>query len=168
MQVAALPAALADPEAVVWVDMPDLDEESLGVLRDAFGFHPVTIWECRQRQRMPKFHPYADHLFVVLHSPELGEHGHVHDVELDQFIGPNYLVTVHGPTNPAVPAHVLRCGTRPWCGSASRKAASSPAQRCRCPMRSSHRWSAAWRRPSKSSRRTLLGPRAGRDPGLDG
>lgn len=115
VQVAALPAALADPEAIVWVDMPDLDEESLGVLRDAFGFHPVTIWECRQRQRMPKFHPYADHLFVVLHSPELGQHGHVHYVELDQFIGPNYLVTVHGPTNPAVPAHVpVRDTTLVW------------------------------------------------------
>ena len=84
--IAALPAALADPEAIVWVDVPDLDEEALGVLRDVFGFHPVTIWECKQRQRMPKFHPYADHVFVVLHSPELGEHGHVHYVELDQFI----------------------------------------------------------------------------------
>jgi Mg2+ and Co2+ transporter CorA len=113
--IAALPAALADPEAIVWVDVPGLDEEALGMLRDTFGFHPVTIWECKQRQRMPKFHPYADHLFVVLHSPELGEHGHVHYVELDQFIGGNYLVTVHGPTNPAVPAHVpLRDTTLVW------------------------------------------------------
>jgi Mg2+ and Co2+ transporter CorA len=55
---------------------------------------------------MAKFHPYADHVFVVLHAPERGEHGHVHYVEMDQFIGPNYLVTVHGPTNPAVAAHV--------------------------------------------------------------
>lgn len=113
--LAALPAALADAEAIVWVDVPTLDEQALDVLRDVFGFHPVTIWECRQRQRMPKFHPYADHLFVVLHSPELGGHGHVHYVELDQFIGPNYLVTVHGPTNPAVPEHVpLRDTTLVW------------------------------------------------------
>jgi Mg2+ and Co2+ transporter CorA len=113
--IAALPAALADPEAIVWVDMPDLDEESLSVLRDVFGFHAVTIWECRQRQRMAKFHPYPDHVFVVLHSPELGDHGHVHYVELDQFIAANYLVTVHGPTNPAVPAHVpVRDTTLVW------------------------------------------------------
>ena len=113
--IGALPAALADPAAIVWVDVPDLDEEALGVLRDVFGFHAVTIWECKQRQRMPKFHPYADHVFVVLHSPELGEHGHVHYVELDQFIAANYLVTVHGPTNPAVPAHVpVRDTTLVW------------------------------------------------------
>ncbi len=103
---ADLPGVLADPDAIVWVDMPDLDDESLSVLRDVFGFHPVALWECRQRQRMPKFHPYPDHQFVVLHAPERGEHGHVHYVELDQFLGPRYLVTVHGPTNPAVPAHV--------------------------------------------------------------
>ena len=113
--IAALPAALADPEAIVWVDVPDCDEEALSVLRDVFGFHAVTIWECRQRQRMPKFHPYADHVFVVLHSPELGEYGHVHYVELDQFIAANYLVSVHGPTNPAVPAHVpVRDTTLVW------------------------------------------------------
>ena len=64
---------------------------------------------------MPKFHPYPDHQFVVLHAPERGEHGHVHYVELDQFIGPSYLVTVHGPTNPAVPAHVpLRDTSLVW------------------------------------------------------
>jgi magnesium transporter len=111
----ALPAALADPGAVVWIDMPECDEESLGVMREVFGFHPVIIWECRQRQRMPKFHPYADHVFVVLHTPQRGEHGHVHYVELDQVIGSRYLVTVHGPTNPAVPAHVpLRDTTLVW------------------------------------------------------
>ncbi len=83
---AELQVALADPEATVRVDIPDCDEESLNVLRDVFGFHAVTIWECRQRQRMARFHPYPDHVFVVLHSPELGDHGHVHYVELDQFI----------------------------------------------------------------------------------
>jgi magnesium transporter len=28
--------------------------------------------------------------------------GHVHYIELDQFVGPRYLVTVHGPVNPVV------------------------------------------------------------------
>jgi len=45
---------------------------------------------------------YADYLFVVLHAPKVGRRGHVHYVELDQFIGRNFLVTVHGPLNPAV------------------------------------------------------------------
>jgi Mg2+ and Co2+ transporter CorA len=41
-------------------------------------------------------------VFVALHSPELGKGGHVHHLELDQFVGPGYLVTVHGPLDPEV------------------------------------------------------------------
>jgi hypothetical protein len=55
---------------------------------------------------------YRDLIFVVLHGPELGKGGHVHYVELDQFIGPRYLVTVHGPVNPAVPPEAALRETR--------------------------------------------------------
>jgi magnesium transporter len=41
-------------------------------------------------------------VFTALHSPELGKGGHVHHLELDQFVGPGYLVTVHGPLDPEV------------------------------------------------------------------
>ena len=51
---------------------------------------------------MPKVHVYPQHVFVVLHTPERGSRGHVHYLELDQFVGPDYLITVHGPLNQAV------------------------------------------------------------------
>jgi len=58
---------------------------------------------------VPKVRAYRDYIFVILHAPELGTGGHVHYVELDQFIGPRYVVTVHGPVNPAVtPEAALR------------------------------------------------------------
>ncbi|HEX6887137.1 MAG TPA: CorA family divalent cation transporter [Candidatus Nanopelagicales bacterium] len=105
--VEALPTALAevraDPTRLLWVDLPVCDQAAVDVLVDVFGFAPTAIQECIDRQRMPKVHAYPDHLFVVLHSPERGERGHVHYVELDQFIADRVLVTVHGPTNPAVP-----------------------------------------------------------------
>ena len=48
-------------------------------------------------------------MFVVLRAPEPGRRGHVHYIELDQFICRRYLVTVHGPCQPAVnPAVALR------------------------------------------------------------
>jgi Mg2+ and Co2+ transporter CorA len=37
-----------------------------------------------------------------VHAPEIGTGGHVHYLELDQFVGENFLVTVHGPLNPKV------------------------------------------------------------------
>jgi Mg2+ and Co2+ transporter CorA len=49
-----------------------------------------------------RVHPYRDHVFVVLHAPELGSGGHVHYLELDQFVSTRFLVTVHGPINAAV------------------------------------------------------------------
>ncbi len=87
---------------IVWVDIPSCDETAMHVLTEIFHFHPQAVRDSAQRNRVPKVHVYADHAFVVLHAPEMGAAGHVHYVELDQFIGPNYLVTVHGPINPAV------------------------------------------------------------------
>ena len=63
----------------------------------------------RNRRRM---HAYLDHVFVILHAPERGKHGHVHYVELDQFVCVHYLVTVHGPLNPAVHPDVALRETR--------------------------------------------------------
>ncbi|MEV6346221.1 magnesium transporter CorA family protein [Actinoplanes sp. NPDC051851] len=97
-----LPELLAGPEGVVWVDIPSCDEEATRLLTEVFAFHPQAVRDCAERNRVPKVHVYADHAFVILHAPEAGAAGHVHYVELDQFIGPNYLVTVHGPLNPAV------------------------------------------------------------------
>ena len=38
-----------------------------------------------------------------MHAPEIGARGHMHYLELDQFVGEDFLVTVHGPLNPKVP-----------------------------------------------------------------
>ena len=96
-------------DGIVWVDIPECNDASLRVLREIFRFHPVAIRSCMERNRVPRVHAYADHVFAILHAPEPGRAGHVHYVELDQFIGPNYLVTVHGPVNPAVsPEAALR------------------------------------------------------------
>jgi magnesium transporter len=96
-------AVLLDrPDGVVWVDVPDPDDAAVRVLNDVFGFHHQAVHDCAVRNQVPKVHAYADHVFVVLHTPEMGMGGHVHYVELDQFIGRRYLITVHGPLNPVV------------------------------------------------------------------
>jgi magnesium transporter len=101
-----LPTLLAAGKGLVWVDIPVWDEASADLLREIFGFHPLALRDCAIRNRIPKVHAYTDTLFIILHAPERGDGGHVHFVELDRFIGPGYLVTVHGPLNPAVPLGV--------------------------------------------------------------
>jgi Mg2+ and Co2+ transporter CorA len=96
-----LPDLLRRSDGLVWLDIPTCDEQAQGLLRDVFGFHPLAIRDCVRRNQVPTFHAYADHVFLVLHAPQPGEAGHVHSIELDQFVGERYLVTVHGPLNAA-------------------------------------------------------------------
>jgi magnesium transporter len=63
----------------------------------------MAIAESRNRNHIPRVHVYPDHVFIVVHAPEIGAGGHVHYLELDQFVGENFLVTVHGPHSPKVP-----------------------------------------------------------------
>jgi Mg2+ and Co2+ transporter CorA len=103
-----LPALLEKDDAIVWVDIPLGDDAERAVLTDVFGFHHLAVKDCVERNRVPKVHAYADHVFFVLHGPERGKAGHVHYIELDQFVGRNYVVTVHGPVNPVVDPAVTR------------------------------------------------------------
>ena len=101
-----LPLALAEPEGLVWVDIPPAEPDAERLLTEVFCFHPRAVQDCARRNPTPKLHLYGDHVFLVLHAPDPGEAGHVHSIELDLFVGPNYLVTVHGPVNPAVSPEV--------------------------------------------------------------
>jgi Mg2+ and Co2+ transporter CorA len=107
-----LPALLERPDGFVWVDVPVPDEPAERVLAETFGFHQLTLQACRERNHVPATHAYPDYFFVVLHAPETGAAGHVHLLEIDQFVGRRYLVTVHGPLNPDVPAERALVETR--------------------------------------------------------
>ena len=109
---ADVPAMLARDDGFVWVDVGSCDEETARALADCFGFHALAMRDVLERSHLPKIHAYQDHLFVVLHSPEPGDAGHVHLVELDQFIGRRYLVTTHGPVAPGVPLEIALRETR--------------------------------------------------------
>jgi magnesium transporter len=107
-----LASLLERDDGLVWVDIPNCDEAAARILAEVFEFHPLAIQACVERNAVPKVRAYRDHVFVVLHAPELGRGGHVHYVELDQFIGPRYLITVHGPVNPAVTPEATQRETR--------------------------------------------------------
>jgi magnesium transporter len=107
-----VPTLLERDDGFVWVDVASCDEETATALADRFGFHALAVRDVLERSHLPKIHAYPDHLFVVLHAPQSGEAGHVHLVELDQFIGRRYLVTTHGPVAAGVPMEVVLKDTR--------------------------------------------------------
>ena len=101
--MAELPDLLDRTDGFVWLDVPEWSEQAENILTNQFCFHPMAIEDCRTRSHIPRVHVYPSHVFIVIHAPEIGTGGHVHYLELDQFIGERFLVTVHGPLNPKVP-----------------------------------------------------------------
>ena len=97
-----LDGLLIHHDGVLWVDMPICRRAEADVLSGAFGFHELAVRDCLARNHVSKVYVYEDHAFTVLHAPKTGKGGHVHYIELDQFLSRDYLVTVHGPLNPIV------------------------------------------------------------------
>ena len=102
-KVEDLKSLLAREDGFIWVDLPECDDPSSQVLSEVFGFHPLAPEDCRKQTHVPKVHVYPDHLFVILHAPEPGTAGYTHLLELKQFVGRRYLVTVHGPFGESAP-----------------------------------------------------------------
>ena len=107
-----LEALRSRTDGFLWLDIPEWSEAAEHALTEEFGFHPIAIEGARERNHIPRVHIYPDHLFVVIHAPEIGAAGHVHYLELDQFIGEHFLVTIHGPRNPKVSLEVTLRETR--------------------------------------------------------
>lgn len=81
---------------VVWVDLaaPSIPEGL--ILSDTFAFHPLSVEDAMSERQYPKAEAYDGYLYVILHGIHFlkGDKGFsTHDI--DFFVGPNYLVTVH-------------------------------------------------------------------------
>src|SRR5579871_1605992 len=82
---------------LTWIhlDAPDVDAASM--LAERFGWHPLDVEDILSRRQRPKVDDYADegYLFSVLHFPAYDPAiQRLNAVELDAFVGPDYLVTL--------------------------------------------------------------------------
>ena len=100
--IAELSALRKRSDGFVWLDIPEWSDEAEAILSNEFHFHLLAIAESKSRSHVPRVHVYPRHAFIVVHAPEIGAAGHVHYLELDQFIADDFLVTVHGPISPKV------------------------------------------------------------------
>jgi magnesium transporter len=101
--LAELPDLRKRTDGFIWLDIPEWSDDAETILANEFQFHPMAITKSKTRNHVPRVHVYPHHVFIVVHAPEIGAGGHVHYLELDQFVGEDFLVTVHGPLNPKVP-----------------------------------------------------------------
>jgi magnesium transporter len=105
------PALLkAHSGAVVWVDLAKATAEELRILSDVFHFHPLAVEDAIAKRHHPKIEPYDGYLYLILHGIDFRAAQHrfaTHDT--DFFLGPNYLVTVHGGQTRTIPMLQEQC-----------------------------------------------------------
>ena len=92
-------AALAARDGLLWVDIDASDGRAYGepLLRDVFGFHPLTIDDCYNTLvDPPKVDDYGDYLFMIVHHVQFDEElTRLTTSELDMYVGANFVVTLH-------------------------------------------------------------------------
>ena len=91
-------AALQQTSGLLWVDMSDEPiDDAERILRESFNFHPLAIDDALQETHAPKVDDWGDYAYLVLHSvsAEWEPSQPLHLLELDIFLGANYMVTSH-------------------------------------------------------------------------
>jgi len=84
------------PNEMFWLDIEAPTEDSVKLMGEVFKFHPLAIEDCVHRQSRPKIEEYSDYLFIVYHGINFNPGEYLLDtIDVDIFLGPNYIVTVH-------------------------------------------------------------------------
>lgn len=108
----AIESALQTEGSLIWLDFEgEPDTACEPILRDVFKFHPLAIDDALRETHVPKIDDWGSYLYLVVHSvvyqPDADEPLDVR--ELDLFIGPNFVVSHHDQTIPAIEMTWERC-----------------------------------------------------------
>jgi magnesium transporter len=87
----------------LWVDLAAPSIPELLILSDTFAFHPLSVEDARSAIQYPKAEAYDGYLYIILHGIDFHARDHSFEThDIDFFLGPNYLVTVHDGHSPAI------------------------------------------------------------------
>lgn len=88
---------LASPNNLLWIDMYNCSASELHYIGDIFDFHPLALEDCLQFSPRAKIDDYEDYYFFVFHAMMYDENAEeeITNIELDVFLGNNYIVTIH-------------------------------------------------------------------------
>ncbi|MBI4374461.1 MAG: magnesium/cobalt transporter CorA [Deltaproteobacteria bacterium] len=93
-----LRSLIAEKNQITWIDFEKPTPSETELLDTAFNFHPLTIDDCLSTRHEPKLDNYGEYLFLIVH--EIMPNNSKKDfrtVELDIYLGKNYLITYHRP-----------------------------------------------------------------------
>ena len=88
--------ALQDVEGLLWIDLVSEPLDACRpILRETFGFHPLAVEDALEEAHVPKVDDWGQYVYLVLHAVAFDPQGNepLNTLELDVFLGKNYLVT---------------------------------------------------------------------------
>jgi magnesium transporter len=98
LQIEEFRIAMSDTRGLLWVDFEATRSETdEPLLQQVFNFHPLAIDDALQESHVPKVDDWGEYLYIVLHAVTFdeAEEDYLDTLELDIFLGKNYLVTHH-------------------------------------------------------------------------
>jgi magnesium transporter len=90
--------ALRAPKSFLWVDFDgEPDKSCEPILLNTFRFHPLAVDDALKETHTPKVDDWGGYLYIVLNSLSMGRQEQLEAgiMELDVFLGRNFIVTHH-------------------------------------------------------------------------
>jgi len=89
---------------MIWHDLRDPTDPELDALAERNHLHPLHIEDCRHRDQRAKVEEGDGYIFVVTKPIHVTREGELDITDLDIFLGPDYVITVHEGECPSLRA----------------------------------------------------------------
>lgn len=87
---------IIEAPGLLWLDLDDPLSQELDRLAEKYGFHELAVEDCRQGLQLAKVDYFDDYSFYILNTTHYVEKPcEVMTKEIDAFLGPDYIITVH-------------------------------------------------------------------------
>jgi magnesium transporter len=106
LSVSELAEVIRSGKGQLWVDMRVGSRQCIAMLDNVFAFHPLAVEDALNPVSRVKVDEYPGFLFAIVRGvrfvPETEDPYDLETFNISFFLGPNYLVTVHGGESPAL------------------------------------------------------------------
>jgi magnesium transporter len=87
---------IIDKPGMLWLDLDDPMSTALDELAMRYGWHELAVEDCRHATQLAKADYYEGYTFIIINSTHYTELPcELRVREIDVFLGPDYIVTVH-------------------------------------------------------------------------
>ena len=117
LSIAELATVIRGGPGELWVDMHVTSRQCVAMLDNVFAFHPLAIEDALNPASRVKVDEYPSFLFAIVRGvrfvPETEDPYDLETYNLSFFLGPNYVVTVHGEESVSTDAVMERVVRHP-------------------------------------------------------